>query len=428
MKNVKTKLGLFAVMSFFAINLTSCSTSDDTIPNPGGPEGEIDLKLNLDYKAVRCKIIELAPDLSTVPNPGLTWKVVSKNGVAKDSIIGEEKVLNFISLNQGKYTIQLDVLYSFEGEKTTSSKLKYSPATSGKISKTINIEVAKEAVAYKNHITKVFDFLPAFGQFANKMPVYNEGDTHQDMVNKVEGILAKETPGTISLGGFGGYVVFGFDHTVVNVSGQMDFRVLGNAFANSAEPGIIMVAYDKNKNGQPDEDEWYEIAGSEYNNPATIKNYEITYYKPTQELDEATGNIKEYVRWTDNQGNSGWKSKISFHTQSYYAKWYTGATMTFKGTLLPNNAVDVTGAGNNWQLKAFAWGYADNQPNIDNMSAIDIDWAVDKNGNNIKLPGIDFVKVYTGTNQEAGWLGETSTEVAGAVDLHLAGTIIKSIK
>ena len=38
-------------------------------------------------------------------------------------------------------------------------------------------------------------------------------------------------------------------------------------------------------------------------------------------------------------------------------------------------------------------------------------------GNYVKLPGIDFVKVYTGTNQEAGWLGEISTEVGGAYDL-----------
>jgi hypothetical protein len=28
------------------------------------------------------------------------------------------------------------------------------------------------------------------------------------------------------------------------------------------------------------------------------------------------------------------------------------------------------------------------------------------------------MKIYTGVNQEAGWLGEVSTEVAGAYDLH----------
>ena len=55
---------------------------------------------------------------------------------------------------------------------------------------------------------------------------------------------------------------------------KRDFRVLGNAFYSAAnpdsgapeggscEPGVIMVAYDKNQNGRPDDDEWYEIAGS----------------------------------------------------------------------------------------------------------------------------------------------------------------------
>lgn len=37
------------------------------------------------------------------------------------------------------------------------------------------------------------------------------------------------------------------------------------------------------------------------------------------------------------------------------------------------------------------------------------------------LDGIDFIKVYTGLNQYCGWLGETSTGVTGAVDLHIAG-------
>lgn len=112
----------------------------------------------------------------------------------------------------------------------------------------------------------------------------------------------------ISLGGFGGYVVVGFDHTITNVTGKRDFRVLGNAFYSAAnpdsdapeggscEPGVIMVAYDKNQNGMPDEDEWYEIAGSAHEDAAlelwydkavaagndveTYRNYEITYYRP----------------------------------------------------------------------------------------------------------------------------------------------------
>jgi hypothetical protein len=75
--------------------------------------------------------------------------------------------------------------------------------------------------------------------------------------------------------------VVGFDHPIVNVPGEYDFKALGNAFTNSSEPGIVMVCQDLNKNGQPDADEpWYELAGSEYNHSQTVHNYEITYYRP----------------------------------------------------------------------------------------------------------------------------------------------------
>ena len=47
-----------------------------------------------------------------------------------------------------------------------------------------------------------------------------------------------------------------------------------------------------------------------------------------------------------------------------------------------------------------------------------IDWAVDDEGNPVELKQIDFVKVYNAMLQDCGWLGETSTEVAGAIDLH----------
>lgn len=236
----------------------------------------------------------------------------------------------------------------------------------------------------------------------------------------------------ISLGGFGGYVVFGFDHTIPNMNGR-DFKVLGNAFwgneanearAGSCEPGIIMVAYDRNKNGKPDEDEWYEIAGSEYFKNTTVKNYEITYFKPDASKTPVTGTEfwqvnNEYIKWQDNAGKSGYKAQNVFHDQSYYPLWIADASYTLKGTRIADNFYDQSGEGSYWVGKSFEFGYADNAPNNDEASNIDISWAVDKNGKYIKLPGIDFVKIYTAINQEAGWLGEVSTEVSGAYDLHL---------
>ncbi|WP_158961694.1 PKD domain-containing protein [Myroides fluvii] len=275
----------------------------------------------------------------------------------------------------------------------------------------------EETKTAKKTVTKVLEYAPAFGQFVNELPLYEAGDTQESMRVKAEKALVKNE--VITLGGFGGYVVFGFDHTIDNVPDKRDVRILGNAFANNAEPGVILVAYDKNKNGMPDEDEWFEIAGSEHHNLAVIENYRIVYYRPTKQAEETPGEVKEYMRWKDNQGNEGWKTKNQFHQQSYYPQWIKADSIAYSGTLLPNNAVEVGSSENSWQLKAFAWGYADNYPNTREGATIDIDWAVDKAGNKVHLPGIDFIKIYTGLNQEAGWLGETSTEVAGAIDLHL---------
>ena len=298
------------------------------------------------------------------------------------------------------------------------------------------------------YITRVLDFMPAVGQFTNTMPAYEEGDTQETMNEKVLAAIGNNNRGLISLGGYGGYVTVGFDHTIENKPGWRDFRVLGNAFysasnpnpdapvGGSCEPGIIRVAYDKNKNGRPDEDEWYEIAGSAHEDPAQeawyqlaedsgndvnlYTDYEITYYRPAQEP-ETDEEKQSYIRWEDNRGNSGYKAKNAFHNQSYFPQWFEGDELTFRGTCLPQNGIDESGQGSYFILYKFRYGYADNETNTNDESSIDIDWAVDGKGQKVYLPGVDFVMIYTGVNQENGWLGECSTEISGVEDLHVLG-------
>ncbi len=343
--------------------------------------------------------------------------------------------------------------------------------TDGEIKSTMKVIVKKSVKKQSPYISKVFDYLPAPGQFVNVLPEYKEGDTHADMVKKAQEWLVGEDAWMITLGGWGGYVTIGFDHTILNIPGKRDFRINGNAFGadygrpgapfgGSCEPGIIMVAYDKNKNGIPDDDEWYEIKGSSNfsaekepwysyavengNDTKVYRDYQMTYYKPTKEAPEIIGEpdnpnaymtIEKYIRWEDNKNNNGYKIKNVYHQQTYYPAWLKDNQLTFKGIRLPENGINegkyvpgINEGSTYYVLYGFRYGYVDNYPNIHDNSGIDIDWAIDKDGNKVDLPGIDFVKVYNGVNKENGWLGECSTEIERGEDLHMLGKSIETIK
>lgn len=294
------------------------------------------------------------------------------------------------------------------------------------------------AFPFSKYLNKVYEFRPAPGQFINSNPEYTIGDTADDIADKCTELLANNSKGVISLGAWGGYIVFGFDHPVYNVTDTPDLRIIGNAFyatnnpnttaskeGGSCEPGIVMVSVDTNGNGIPD-DEWYQLAGSEYSNAATIHNYKITYYKPdanktaTPDPNDSAICDNTYIKWEDNQGNLGYVEKNTFHLQSYWPEWLDdNETLEFEGTRLLDNMVNEgTEEAPNYILYAYPWGYVDNHPNTDSRCNFDIDWAVDINGKKVYLPFINFVKVYTAVNQTTGWLGETSTEVSGAEDLN----------
>lgn len=297
-----------------------------------------------------------------------------------------------------------------------------------------DVNVMHEDIEYSPYISKVHEYRPAPGQFINNMPEYVEGDTEADIIRKAEDCISGTNDIMISLGGFGGYVTFAFDHTVINVAGEPDFRIWGNCFyeathpeekGGSAEPGIVMVSYDSNCNGIPD-DEWYELAGSDYHNPATRHNYTVTYrcpdpaHTPVEDEDYSFIDDLEYIPWSDSEGNNSFMPKNIFHDQCYWPLWLSDKQLSFTGTCLPQNGVDKSGTGTYYVLYSYGWGYADNHPNeYADLNSFDISNAVDKNGNHVSLPGADFIRVYTGINQYCGWLGETSTEIARAQDLHI---------
>lgn len=263
---------------------------------------------------------------------------------------------------------------------------------------------------------KVYEFIPAPGQFVNETNSsgFHGESTHEAAVAYAEKRLS--TSSHISLGGWGGYLIVGFDHSIEN-KGSYDFSIKGNAFDSSNEPGIVYVMQDVNNNGLPD-DEWYELKGSEYGKSGTIQEYAVTYHRPGAKME---------TPWTDNQGNSGSIDYMSgYHSQDYYYPlWIESDSYTLYGTRLNSRIIQDPVSGF-WSNLPFDWGYADNvgsdMPSKDNPNAsaisnyFKISDAVNLDGSNANLTHIDFIKVQTGVNGKAGWLGENSTEVFGFTD------------
>jgi hypothetical protein len=364
----------------------------------------VNLGIDETYAIERMRTLILHPEF---PGEAYVWKM-------GDSIISMERNLIFCQADTGTYKIQLEIIDQ-QNPVTHSFK----------------VVVWEEQVAYSPYISKVLEYNPAPGQFVNTMPIYEEGDTYQTMRQKAEESISGTNNTLISLGAWGGYVTFAFDHSVVNIPGEMDFLIEGNAFLSSAtqkggssEPGIVMVSIDVNKNGQPD-DTFYELAGSEYHNSSTIHQYAITYHRtPADHIPEFEKKSpitdSTYILWTDNQGTKGYVKKNSFHSQDYFPMWLKDSTLTFYGSCLPDNAYDTSGNGTYWVQNFYRQGYADCNPNDSvHLNSFDISWAITEDGQSISLPCADFVRVYTGVNQECGWIGETSTEISHARDLHI---------
>ncbi|MBW8683347.1 PKD-like domain-containing protein [Chitinophaga rhizophila] len=359
-----------------------------------------------------------APQITiTFPDGG--FKVDSRQWLRVQPVVtGDSATTRFLwTLNNDTVSVDKNLLYVFAEGGTYN--LEFSASNNaGTTKQQVVVTVAEKS--YENSILTVFDYSPAPGQFINSMPAWEQGNTAAQVIAKAQESLNNR--GMISLGGFGGYVVLGLGHTIINKPDDYSFLVKGNAFDNWSEPGIVMVSADVNGNGLPD-DEWYEIAGAEYNSPETIHDYQITYYKPdegkTPMPDGMYLSDTTYLRWKDNQGKSGYVSKNVFHAGSYYPQW-KGDSISFAGTCLTNKHVgDISGEGSMFVSLPFAWGYTDNVKDDAENAAIRISWAVDKSGKTVHLPGIDFIRVHTGMRAEAGWLGEVSTEVTGLVDLNL---------
>lgn len=368
--------------------LYSCSKDSAKPELVSDPEQAIAIKLADDFAVARYNVVLIDPEVTIENDKGIvpqykwTVKVTAKDGIVKDSVICDTRALQFIAPKANDYVLDFTV-------------------TSGKVSKqaVTKVKVSESNKTYRSTAWSLVDFSPAPGvgnddfEFTDKSAVLSE----------IQSSMTNED--AIQLGTFGGYIVTKFDHTVINVYGKRDFTVqmTPNSGSNKYAPVSVCVAYDANKNGIAEENEWYEIAGSEYHKSTTVKNYEMTYYKPDPGKAAVAGPATwqfdtSYLKYTDNKNVSGAITRTTKYKRwNYYPQWL-GDSYTLKGTKVYVPVKDVSdGAGTRFNVGTFDWGYG----GIKDPS-IDISWAVDANGKKVHLPGVDFVKVYVSTFVEIG--------------------------
>lgn len=289
--------------------------------------------------------------------------------------------------------------YLYNGIELWSAKTGDIPGHLCRIDKAYRLDSDTPVVPQQpQYLYRVYEYMPAMGQFVNELPQYEPGDKAATMCRKCEAAIANNAQGLVSLGGWGGYITFGFDHPVENKEGK-DIQILGNAFLmignetyGSSEPGIVLVSRDDNNNGLPD-DQWYELKGSLYSNPQTDHHF-----------------MRTYTRADDTLQNQ-------YHNHPYYPQWLSAEEYTLYGAKLPPQTEIISGQ---YVQRILDYGYVDNKPNTDkDGTSFDISWAVDENGNPVTLPAIDFIRVYNAADESFPMTGELSTEIAGAIDLHI---------
>jgi hypothetical protein len=244
----------------------------------------------------------------------------------------------------------------------------------------------------------LYGLLPAPGQFINTGVYAGVGVTQYEDLGRLT-----------SLGDFGGYITLYFLEAVTNDPSHpygVDFTLYGNPInlGGFEEPGGVMVAQDKDGDGQPDQ--WFTLAGSEHYNDTTIWDYQRTYYPDRS--------------WTDSLGDQGATTSAVFPSSTAYPlQSFNSESITYIGTIITRSLSDY----NSMLPMSNSFGYVDVYPGRSSLPAnpyansqlgdpMDISWAVDANGLPVYLDEVSFVRVYTATSVDAGAIGEKSTEFA----------------
>jgi hypothetical protein len=275
------------------------------------------------------------------------------------------------------YEWKVDGVIQFPTHSVTSEYFSFNPSAKGEYTVTVTATLAGgQTVSATTKIT-CCDPEGTFKDTATSWGSYWQPGQAPTMFNE---------PGDyrygIGGGGFGGAAGSKIFTQSLQNSGSWDLRIVGNAFGEWTEPGIVWVAQDSNGNGIMD-DTWYELKGDTEGNEI-VKRYAVTFYSNGA--------------WQDNLGGTGYVPGGPV--------WYPRG-ITHDWITLTNTCIVA------WADAKKLTGYVDTLSN----QLFKISNAVQADGSPVNLAYIDFVVVKTGAHQYTP-TGELSTEIYGGINAY----------
>ncbi|SHM43299.1 PKD-like domain-containing protein [Chitinophaga jiangningensis] len=326
------------------------------------------------------KVLEISPTVNGPAGNDFTyqWSI-------GDSVIGRQRILNFISPAAGTYELKFR-------------------AVAGKQTATATRKIVVKPEQYVQNAYMVLEYAPAPAKNHNWAIIGNAefwkfGHEFQlpynDFLAKATAMRRDNVAPSLVIGSWGGYAVFRFDHTVANAAGKPDLEL--TATCSRLDLPAVYVAYDRNKNGKPDEEEWYEIKNEDYG-LEDMPDYAITFTYNKTETDAKR--IYTYYNWKDNQETPAQGEMLT--NKTFTSAMTDAGTFSSRGffpglsmTDIPNKKVAIL---DGWQNTFTRKGKRITKnltgaPPFSQKLNIDIDLAVNSRGERVQLPGIDFVKV-----------------------------------
>lgn len=282
--------------------------------------------------------------------------------------------------------------------------------------------------------TALEGYLP-IGQYASGSgwgSPYSDGTAAEGTTPKVVGAYSSTG---ISLGAAGGYVEYEMNVTNSSTTPYgVDFIVYGNAFNGNPEAASVKVYGTPADGTAPG---WYELAGSLYYADETVRGADLTYKKVTT-TDDTFSTAGIWYKVT--KGNQMLRNWTKFNSNTAVT-WWPEESEGYLGTNgVWGHADDVVVSTDQTEITYknvtlirdtdttadYTFGYADITPNgssygepinpyaaytsgVTGGDAYDISWAVNADGEPVRLSAISKIRVYTSAALKVSGSGELST-------------------